>query len=175
MFTEATILTPGDALTCTIFSTNTSCSFRAARLPQFLFDVVVGCDFHFTEVGDLVQQLVAQTASSLKVLKADLHELIESKHDQWGEGGTRVLFAPLEDNDDSSVLEELELEHVSEQCLKDILYSRFPRGLKRLSLFGDANVQHLELSDKVDWKRRLSLKYPAAEVTLQDNRMIQGA
>ena len=113
----------------------------------------------------MVQKLFAQNAPSLRALRADLHDLVELRNDEYGQGGIRALLAPFEDK--SAVLADLELEQVSEQCIKDLLHSRL-HSLFRLSMVGDAKVQDLELYDKVDWKRRLSIKYPAAEVTLQD-------
>lgn len=118
---------------------------------------------------DLVQQLFSQTAPYLRSLKADLHELVEICNDQYGEGGVQVLLKPFQDGGQSSVLQDLELDHVSEQCIKDLVHGRLA-GLCRLSLFGNAEVQHLDLSDRVDWKRRLSIKYPAAEVSLEGAR-----
>lgn len=131
---------------------------------------LVGCNLQLGGAVDLVQGLFAQTAVSLKVLKADLHELVELQNDEFGEGGIRHILAPFEN--DSAVLQELELEQVSEQCIRDLLYSQLPRHcLERLTLFfNDVTQQDLELSDIVDWKRRLSIKYPGAKVLLYDTQ-----
>ena len=142
---------------------------------NFLF--LVGCNLELLDgAADLMQQLFRQTAPYLRSLKADLHELVEVCNDPYGQGGVQVLLKPFQDDDDgggqSSVLQDLELDQVSEQCIKDLVHGRFP-GLCRLSLFGNAEVQNLDLSDQVDWKRRLSIKYPAAEVSLEGARRQQ--